>query len=178
MIYIMTAQTFHDMVENDQKTMNRSVIYRYNSTYVLRDNTELVKSMNEIIPPYNMEENEYFHFLANNEEAIKFRLMMAHEIFSGMNVIVLVYPDNDSLFRLWLYFDFFKDVYGIITHVVYDDDDFEYLPKDHDEFSIIGLFNYKQEQNKISEYLKAIITESDTNRKIALTQFRKSEVLL
>ena len=178
MIYIMTAETFHDMVENDEKIMKRSVIYRYNSTYVLRDNTELVRSMNEILPPYNMDENEYFHFLANNEEAIKFRLLMAHEVFSGMNVIVLVYPGNDTLFRLWLYFDFFKDIYGVVTHMVFDSADFESIPKDHDDFSITGLFNYKQDQNRISEYLKAIITESDTNRRIALTQFRKSEVLL
>ena len=178
MIYIMTAQTFHDLVEQDEKAMNRSVIYRFNSTYILRDNTELVRSMNEIIPPYNMDENDYFHFLANNENAIKFRLMMAHELFSGMNVVVLIYPGSDSLLRLWLYFDFFKDVYGVVTHMIFDNTDFESIPKDHDDFSITGLFNYKQDQNKITEYLRAVITESDTNKKIALTQFRKSEVLL
>lgn len=160
------TKLYHDLWETNEKRLQDSVVYNWNTYYKEHVEGYYIKSISKHNHPRILLNDEsfdkiYLQYMVQDETAINDMVMMAFEASLGLDLVFLCTEDSaflDAFLRI------FTSRYGIVPREIKTEEDIPVVPEDCDGFSHSGLFYVKEDRARVSKILGEEIKDPAVNK--------------
>ena len=180
MILAMNSEFFVKNIKDDNKMMDESFVFSWNS--MLSEvaagcpiwSTRYLTPPHEIVNTISNDRGDadfaYFHHLLNDDKAMETISLIGYLIKTN-NTVIMLYNKDSSTDWLDSMLKFIYLRYGIAARDIKCMEDIPQIPEDTDTFSINGLFTYTTiDSHRVSKYFEELMSSDSDFREF----FKKS----
>jgi hypothetical protein len=180
MILVMSSEFFVKNIKDDDKMMNESFVFSWNSMLTEVAAGCPIWSTRYLTPPYEIAnavsdnkantDFDYFHYLLDSDKAMETISLIGYLIKTN-NIVIILYNKDFSTDWLDSMLKFIYVRYGIAARDIKCMEDIPEIPEDTDTFSIGGLHTYTTiDYHRVVNYFEELMSSDSDFREF----FKKS----